>query len=593
MTTYQEPVLNETVEVAQDQIHLLSGGAAIAEMLRRYEVGPIFGMGGFQLLPFYEACRSLGLRHTLINDERCGIFAADAYARVTNRVGVVDATLGPGATNLVTGLAESLNAGIPVVAIVADAHRDHAWKNMTQEARQLEVLRPVAKEIIRVESIKRIPEHVRRAFAVATSGRPGPVVIAIPEDISHAEHEFLESELFTDPATSRFQARRTRPANEDVARAAELIRNAKRPLLLVGGGIHISDASDALLALARSEGIPVAHTMSGKGAISCADPLSAGVFGRYDRIANQLIATSDCLIVVGCKLGEVATKRFTIIPSKTPLIHIDVVAEEIGRTTKADVALVGDARLSLEDISSALGDGQQRLKARGAYLAEIPEKLAQWNETAKERTTSTESPINIGRILGELNRILPKDAVLVADGGFAAHWGALLFDTKQAGRHFVANRGFASIGYGLPGAMGAKIGVGEDRIVVSLTGDGGFNMTMGELETAKRLGTNFVLCVFNNAASGYVKALQHSLYGAGHYQSSDLHEMNYADIANNMGCLGIRVDDPEKLVEAFKAGFANKTSPTLIDIVVTRDPARMLPAVDNRTLKVNKGDRPV
>ena len=593
MTTYQEPVLTETVETAQDQIHLLSGGAAIAEMLRRYEVGPIFGMGGFQLLPFYEACRSLGLRHTLINDERCGIFAADAYARVTNRVGVVDATLGPGATNLVTGLAESLNAGIPIVAIVADAHRDHAWKNMTQEARQLEVLRPVAKEIIRVESIKRIPEHVRRAFAVATSGRPGPVVIAIPEDISHAEHEFLESELFTDPATSRFQARRTRPANEDIARAARLIRNAKRPLLLVGGGIHISDASEALLALARSEGIPVAHTMSGKGAISCADPLSAGVFGRYDRIANQLIATSDCLIVVGCKLGEVATKRFTIIPPKTPLIHIDVVAEEIGRTTKADVALVGDARLSLEDISGALGDGRQRLNARGAYLAEIPEQLAQWNETAKERTTSTESPINIGRVLGELNRVLPKDAVLVADGGFAAHWGALLFDTKQAGRHFVANRGFASIGYGLPGAMGAKIGVGEDRIVVALTGDGGFNMTMGELETAKRLGTNFVLCVFNNAASGYVKALQHSLYGAGHYQSSDLHEMNYADIASNMGCLGIRVEDPEKLVEAFRAGFANKTSPTLIDIVVTRDPSRMLPAVDNRTLKINKGDRPV
>src|SRR5690554_1843349 len=135
MTTHQKQLLdNAAAQAAQSHTHVLSGGAAIAEMLKRYEVGPIFGMGGFQLLPFYEACRSLGLRHTLINDERCGIFAADAYARVTNRVGVVDATLGPGATNLVTGLAESLNAGIPVVAIVADAHRDHAWKNMTQEA---------------------------------------------------------------------------------------------------------------------------------------------------------------------------------------------------------------------------------------------------------------------------------------------------------------------------------------------------------------------------------------------------------------------------------------------------------------------------
>lgn len=594
MTTHQHQLLQHAAGMAvQQHTHVLSGGAAMAEMLRRYEVGPIFGMGGFQLLPFYEACRALGLRHTLINDERCGIFAADAYARVTNRVGVVDATLGPGATNLVTGLAESLNAGIAIVAIVADAHRDHAWKNMTQEARQIEVLRPVVKEIIRVESIKRIPEHVRRAFAVATSGRPGPVVIAIPEDISHAEHVFLESELFIDAPTNSFQSRRSRPAPDDVQRAVDLIRTAKRPLILAGGGVHISQASDALLALARSEGVPVAHTMSGKGAIACNDPLSAGVFGRYDRVANGLIAESDCLIVVGCKLGEVATKRFTLIPPTTPLIHIDVVAEEIGRTTKADVALVGDARLALEDIAAALGDGSSRLRARQSYLAEVPMKLAGWNETAKERTTSQESPINIGRILGELNRILPEDAVLVADGGFAAHWGALLFDTKRAGRHFVANRGFASIGYGLPGGIGAKLGIGDARIVVALTGDGGFNMTMGELETAKRVGANFVLCVFNNAASGYVKALQHSMYGMGHYQSSDLHEMNYAEVAHKMGCLGIRVEDPEKLADAFHAGFSNKDSPTLIDIVVTRDPARMLPAVDNRTLKVNKGDRPV
>src|SRR5690606_7405369 len=180
---------NRKVTTAEQTTRVMTGGALLAEMLKRHEVGPIFGMGGFQLLPFYEACRQLGLRHTLINDERCGIFAADAYARVTNRVGVVDATLGPGATNLVTGMAESFNAGIPIVAIVADANRDHAWKNLTQEARQLDVLRPVAKEVIRVENVRRIPEHVRRAFAVATSGRPGPVVIAVPEDISHGECE--------------------------------------------------------------------------------------------------------------------------------------------------------------------------------------------------------------------------------------------------------------------------------------------------------------------------------------------------------------------------------------------------------------------
>ena len=571
----------------------LSGGEAVARMFKSYGVGPIFGMGGFQLLPFYDACRRLGLRHSLINDERCGAFAADAYARVTNRVGVVDATLGPGATNLATGLAESFNAGIPIVALVADAHRDFAWRNMTQEARQLEILRPVAKEVIRVEAIKRIPEHIRRAFAVATSGRPGPVVVALPEDIAHAEHEFDEAQLWTDPHTSRAQARRSRPDGADLGRAASLIAAAERPLLLVGGGIHISQAYEALKVLADSEGIPVAHTMSGKGAIACTDALSAGVFGRYDRIANALITSSDCLIVVGCKLGEIATKRFSIMPSATPLIHIDISAEEIGRTTRADVALVGDARLSLQDLSTALGDGAARKRRRSDYLAEVPHRMAAWTEAARERTCSTEVPINIGRVMGELNRNLPADAVLVADGGFAAHWAALLFDTKQAGRGFVADRGFASIGYGVPGGMGCQIGVAPGRRVVALTGDGGFNMTMGEMETAKRLGANFVLCVFNNAASGYVKALQHSVYGAGSYQSSDLHELNYAEIANHLGCLGIRVDDPGKVADALLRGLANTTSPTVIDLVVTRDPARMLPAADNRTLKVTKGDRPV
>ena len=198
----------------------LNGGQALAEMLKLSGVGPMFGMGGFQLLPFYEAMRALGLRHFLINDERCGAFAADAYARVTNRPGVCDATLGPGATNLVTALVESLNAGMPQIAIVGDANRDHAWKNMTQEARQVEILQPAVKELIRVEATKRIPELVRRAFAVATSGRPGPVVLDVPEDVCHGEHDFDAADFWVDDGTLKAQARRTRPDPHELERAA-------------------------------------------------------------------------------------------------------------------------------------------------------------------------------------------------------------------------------------------------------------------------------------------------------------------------------------------------------------------------------------
>ncbi|MEQ1611235.1 MAG: thiamine pyrophosphate-binding protein, partial [Hyphomicrobiaceae bacterium] len=410
----------------------MSGGQAMAEMLKLAGVGPMFGMGGFQLLPFYEALRHLGMQHVLINDERNGAFAADAYAKVTNRPGVADGTLGPGATNLVTGLVESYNAGIPMIAITGDSNREHAWKNMTQEARQLEILRPAVKEVIRVEVIKRIPEHFRRAFAVATSGRPGPALIDVPEDIAHAEFDFDASDFWMEPGTLKAQARRTRPDPADLTRAAALLSKAKRPLILAGGGIHISEAHQALLDFAHAQGIPVAHTMSGKGAISCADSHSAGLFGRYDRIANALIAESDCLLVVGCKLGEIATKRFALMTPGKPVIHIDIVPEEIGRTTRTDVALVGDARLTLADLAAELSDGGKRAKSRAGYLAELPKRMAEWRAGAADRMESKETPINVGRLMGELNKIMPADGVLVADGGFAAHWGGLMFDTKAA-----------------------------------------------------------------------------------------------------------------------------------------------------------------
>jgi len=575
---------------ANDSIEL-SGGEAIVEMLARANVGPMFGMGGFQLLPFYNAVGRKGLSHSLINDERCGCFAADAWARITNRPGVCDATLGPGATNLVTSLVESMNAGVAQVVFVGDTHRDHSWKNMTQESRQMEILRPAVKEVIRIERTARIPELVRRAYAVATSGRPGPVVVDVPEDVAHDIHEFQASDFWIDERTTRFPAYRSRPAAADVEAAAAMIAKAKRPLLLVGGGVHLSGAYDELASFAEAQNIPVAHTLSGKGGIACTHPLSAGLFGRYDRIANELIDQSDCLIVVGCKLGEIATKRFQLFGGTTPIIHLDAVPEEIGRTTRITHPLIGDAAAGLQDLEAALsGDAKAARTARADYVSEIPVRMDKWRDGAKDRLHSTETPINMGRMLNELNNVMPEDSILVADGGFAAHWGGLLYDTKKAGRTFIADRGFASIGYGLPGAMGAQLAV-PDQPVVAITGDGGFNMTLGELETARRIGTPFTLLIVNNAASGYVKALQHSVYGE--YQSSDLVEMNYAKIAEDMGCHGIRVEDPEDLADAIRAGNEERTRPSVIDVVVTRDPSKMLPGVDNRTLKVTKGDRPV
>jgi acetolactate synthase-1/2/3 large subunit len=570
----------------------MTGGQALARMLQAHGAGPVFGMAGFQLLPFYEGVRTLGMTHVLINDERTGVFAADAWARVSGRPGTCDATLGPGATNLVTGLVEALNAGTPLVALAGNANRAHAGKNMTQEGRQNEILAPACKALLRVESAERIPELVRRAYFIATSGRPGPVVLDVPEDVAHAEVEYQAGDLQPATLATSIPATRARPDVRSLDAAVTLLRRAKRPIILAGGGVHLSGAYAALQGLAEAQSIPVAHTISGKGSIACTHPLSAGLFGRYSRIANDLIARADCIVAVGCKLGEIATRRYALLPPGVPLIHMDIVAEEFGRTTVPQVALWCDAREGLADLQAALAShAAEAHAARDGLRREVAERTALWRLQSAARLQSDARPIDTARLMHEINGAMPTESVLVADGGFAGHWSGLLYDTRRAGRGYVADRGFASIGYGLPGCIGAAMASGGAP-VCGLTGDAGFNMTLGDLETARRLGLDFTLVVINNAASGYVKALQHAMYGAGHYQSSDLHELDYAAIARQFGCRAERIEDPARLGPALRESLAHRGGPSILDVVVTRDPAQMLPAADSRTLKVDKGDRP-
>jgi acetolactate synthase I/II/III large subunit len=570
----------------------VTGGRAVAEMLRVHSAGPMFGMAGFQLLPMYEGIRELGLSHYLVNDERAAVFAADAYARVSSRVGVCDATLGPGATNLVTGLVESLNAGIPVVAFIGGANRAHAGRNMTQEARQEEILRPAVKELLKIEDAARIPELVRRAFIIATSGRPGPVVVSVPEDIAHQTHAYPVGELYADERALRVPANRSRPDHENVLRAAEEIHRAARPVILAGGGVHLSRAYGQLRELAERWTIPVAHTLSGTGSLPSGSEMSVGLFGRYSRYANEIISDADCLLVVGCKLGEIATRRYALPTRGTTIVHLDVCPDEIGRWAPVKIALWGDAALGLRDLDQALLESARPGMAGREQLASAIRRLREaWRQAVAPQLESDELPIGMARLLNEINRVIPDDGILIADGGFAAHWSGLFFESKRAGRCFVSDRGFASIGYGLPAAIGAALGA-EGRAVISITGDGGLNMSIGELETARRVGLPFTLVVVNNAASGYVKALQHSMYGKGRYQSSDLTEVDYAAVARAFGCHGIRVQNPSDISKALDRAIHRSDRPTVVDVIVTRDPAKMLPGVDTRTLEVKPGDRP-
>jgi acetolactate synthase I/II/III large subunit len=560
----------------------LTGGQALVRMLQTHGARVAFGIGGFQLLPYYDAMHDVRgqLEHMLVKDERDGAFMADAYARVARIPGVCDGTLGPGATNLVTGLAESFGAGVPVIALAGESNSMIAGKHATQESDQLAILRPTVKEAIRVERIERVPELVRRAYTIATGGRPGPVLLNVREDVTHGRHPFAAADLTADPATCELPGRRSRPDPFDVEAAAALLAGARRPVILAGGGIHLSDAYQQLAALAARLRVPVATTISGKGSIAEDDPLALGVFGRYSRTANAAIAQADVLLVVGCKLGEIATSRWSLLPAGAAVIQLDVDPEELGRNVRLAVGLVGDAGLGLADLAAAVQDPDADLRA--GELARLDAARREWRAEHAPRRASGDSPIHQARMLTELGAALPDDGILVADGGFAAHWSALYWDVRRAGRHYIANRGHASIGYGVPGAIGAKLAA-PDRVVAGLMGDGGLGMSIGEFETAVRLGLRgLVFVVVDNEASGYVKALQHSLY-ADRFQSVDSVSIDYARVAQEFGLHAERVEDPAQLAGAFDRAMS-ADRPALVDVAVTRDPAGMLPGADPRTV---------
>jgi acetolactate synthase-1/2/3 large subunit len=571
-----------------DSVVELSGGQALVRMLQAHGARAAFGIGGFQLLPYYDALYDAAgeLTHILVKDERDGAFMADAYARVSRLPGVCDGTLGPGATNLVTGLAESYGAGVPVIALAGESNSMIAGRHATQESDQLAMLRPTVKEAIRVERIERVPELVRRAYTVATGGRPGPVLLNVREDVAHGRYAFPNRDLHADPATCRLPGRRTRPDPDTVAVAADLLARAERPVVLTGGGIHLSDAHGPLAMLADRLQLPVATTISGKGAIPEDHPLALGVFGRYSRAANATIRAADVLLVVGCKLGEIATSRWSLLPESASVIQLDIDPAELGRNARLAVGLVGDAALGLSDLVDA-SPAPLAPRARQGYLKEVDAARQRWEAEHAPRRMSAEVPVHQARLLEELNAALPDDGILVADGGFAAHWSALYWNVRRAGRHYIANRGNASIGYGVPGAIGAKLAAPE-RAVAGLMGDGGLGMSIGELETAVRLGCKgLVFVIVDNQASGYVKALQHSLY-EDRFQSVDSVAVDYARVAREFGLYARRVEEPDELARAL-AGALAADAPALVDVAVTRDPAGMLPGADPRAVARSAG----
>jgi acetolactate synthase-1/2/3 large subunit len=546
------------------------GAHLLARALARHGVEVMFG----QSLPsaLYLVTPELGIRQIAYRTENAGGSMADGYARATDKVGVVTAQNGPAAALLVSPLSEAFKASVPIVAIVQDVRRTQTDKNAFQELDHFGIFAGCAKWARRVTEASRIEDYVDMAFTAAASARPGPAVLLVPQDL------LLEPVKADVPTQARRASLGTYPLDRcmaDPARieeAAQLLATARNPLVVAGGGVHLSHAHEALALLQERGALPVATTVMGKGAVDERHPLSLGVIGYFmgaravAKHVRPLVEKADVILFVGDRTNQNGTDSWTLFPKTARYLHIDVDSQEVGRNYEA-LRLIGDAKLTLTALADALAE--QDLAIRRSTRAALEATIAAARETHAEEidahVRSDSVPIRPERVMRELNRLLTPESLVVSDASYSPIWAANYLTAQRAGQRFLAGRGLAGLGWGLPAALGAKV-AWPDREVFCIAGDGGFAHVWSELETAKRLGIKVTVVVLNNQILGYQWHAEDVLYGD-HTDACQLGPVDHAAIARACGCEGIRVDDPAELRAAFQRAVASAVT-TVIDVAI-------------------------
>lgn len=567
----------------------LSGGHLVVEMLKAYEVRYVFGVPGDTSLVLYDALyQAQGeITHILARDERSAAFMADAYARVSFRPAVCEGPSGAGATYLAAGLAEPHASSIPVIALNSDTPIAQAGRNVLTALDQPALFAPITKWSTLVKRADHIPDVIRRAFRIATSGRPGAVQVTLPMDV--LDEEVSAPLLHAEEPCRDYPAYRTRPDPAAVERAADLLLQARQPVIVAGGGVVTSGAWAELTALAEALGAPVGTSICGKGAIAEDHPLSLGVVGSNGRrpYANALLQAADLILYVGCKTDSVTTAGWTLPPLTTgqTILHLDVDPTEVGRNYATAVGLVGDARLGLADLLAAV-------RARGAQprpdpLAALADEAAVFWADFEAKAAATTTPIKPQRVIQALARLLPDDSIVVADAGTPTPFTAAYL-RSAAGRRVIIPRGYGGLGYAIPGVIGAKLARPE-ATVVGLMGDGSLGMSAGELETVARLKLPVTIVQFNNACFGWIKVSQ-QLCKEGRCFGVDFSaDTDYAGIARGFGLRGLRVEDPRD-VEPVLQEALSADRPTFVDIVTECETAELPPVEKFHRAKQGKGE---
>ncbi|HEX6115295.1 MAG TPA: thiamine pyrophosphate-binding protein [Geminicoccaceae bacterium] len=545
----------------------LSGAEAFVRMLQLHGVRHIFGLCGDTSLPLYDALYRLdhGITHVLTRDERSAAYMADAYARVTGRVGVCEGPSGGGATYILPGVVEANDSSIPVLAITTDIAVGSRGRCVLTELDQEALFRPLTKWNRVIDRADQIPGAVRAAFRHMTTGRPGAAHLGLPFDVQRDPVE--EAAVHADPTLGAWPARRAAPEPAVIETAAQAILSAERPLFVCGGGPVIAGAEGELAALAELLEAPVATTISGQGSIAEDHPLALGVVGSNGGTpeTRALVEEADLVVFVGCRAGSVTTERWRHpAPGEVRVVHIDVDPAVIGVNYPTEVAVVGDARLALaalrDEVARYLEAPPRRPFGRERVTRAKAKKFAAFDELAR----SDAAPIRPERIVATLQELLPRDALVVADAGTPCPYFSAYYELRSAGRHFITNRAHGALGYALPAAIGAQIGRPAARCV-AIMGDGSFGFASGELETIARLRLPIAMVVIANGTFGWIKAGQKSGFEE-RYFSVDFTPGQHARIAEAYGIGAWRVEDPADLRPALAAALETG-APALVDIV--------------------------
>lgn len=551
---------------------MLSGAQAVVTSLRDEGVDYVFGIPGGPILPLYDALYEASRpRHLLVRHEEAAAFMADAYARVTGRPQVCVGTMGPGAANLLIGVACAYSDSIPLIAITGNVSTAVEGRGLQQEMDHVRVFAPVTKQSLKIYRTERIPEILRTAFRVATTGRPGPVLVDVPSDVLARE----TAVTFASPAKAKPTSRKLQGDPAEVQRAAALLVAAERPIILAGGGVIAANAATELTTLAEAVGAPVVTSYNGRGAIPEDHPLFLGRAGSgAPTLFDEIIREADVVLAVGYRFTDVSTNNWSFPRGDATIVHVDIDPGEIGRNVPVEVGVVGDAGAVVRELRRAVGSrrGMRRHREWG-WRDDVFRRKGVWESRMMAKMTSDAVPIKPHRVMKELREVLDRDAILATSAGNNKMFAASLFRI-YAPRTWIHSGGSTPMGAAFCHALGAKLAA-PDRQVVAVCGDGGFQMVCQELATAVENDLTVVTCILNDQRLGLIRYQQQTQYGGRIMASEFRRTPDFVKLAEAFGATGIRVETPQELTPSLKQALQADT-PVVLDIVIDGDEAPQL-----------------